>query len=190
MRRLTHEQASNDFPLGGTDSGPVVLGCDNLNCEGMYAMSEQRMYRGKRVDGGEWVKGWYQERYTVSSRYETIGPYIEWIEDECAREAEVIPSSVGQSTGRKDDEGNGIYANDILRSFHFRDKSDVAYYLYHIVQWSIRHDSWMTCAVSEQDKLEGDREGSPPLWVYMKNSIDIEVIGNTTDNPELLENDK
>ncbi len=53
-----------------------------------------RLYRGKRIDNGEWVCGWYTEAYTPSSAYRRIGPFIEWFEDECLHSEEVHPDSV------------------------------------------------------------------------------------------------
>ena len=99
---------------------------------------------------------------------------------------EVIPESVGQGTG-KCVGGTEIFNGDILRSFHFKDKHGKKHYLYHQVRWSPTYLSWMVCAKGEQDKPEDNRQGSPPLWVYLKNSLEVEVIGNTTDNPKLLE---
>ena len=143
-------------------------------------MSEHGECRGKRVDGKGWVYGWYCEQrickpdgmlYLIHATDKTY---------------EVIPESVGQGTG-KCVGGTEIFNGDILRSFHFKDKHGKKHYLYHQVRWSPTYLSWMVCAKGEQDKPEDNRQGSPPLWVYLKNSLEVEVIGNTTDNPKLLE---
>ncbi len=132
-------------------------------------MSEQRMYRGKRVDNGEWVKGWYVEAQ------KTVPCIVGQYDDNHYGYQVVIPASVGQSTGKRDKkrtadfaDGQEIFGGDIL-----------AYY------------------ISEYDKpvlKQGVIEmvdccwmcGGVYLWALCK-SGDIEVIGNTTDDPKLLQ---
>lgn len=74
-------------------------------------------------------------------------------------------------------DGQPVYEGDVLRSFHFM-KGKQKQYLYHVVVWSDKFSCWYTCNIDEQKKVEAKRQGSPPLWVYMKNSVDVEVIGN------------
>ncbi len=73
-------------------------------------MSEQRMYRGKTEDG-KWVYGWYVE---VGRPY--ILPEGKALNTDFV---EVIPSSVGQSTGWKDVRGTESYHHDIVKSKHY-----------------------------------------------------------------------
>ena len=67
-----------------------------------------RMYRGKRIDNGEWVYGGYSEQrickpdgmlYLIHATDKTY---------------EVIPESVGQSTGLYDTHGTEVFKGDII----------------------------------------------------------------------------
>ena len=76
------------------------------------------LFKGKRVDNGEWVEGyfvkgkWYldeKERFTILPLDLSFYPYCEiseWIE--------VNPETICQFTGISDDKGNRIWENDIV----------------------------------------------------------------------------
>ena len=69
-----------------------------------------RNYRGKRVGNWEWVYGWYKEQYdgVYEKRRSFIFPInTPWIS------VEVIPETVGQSTGLKDKNKKDGYKGDI-----------------------------------------------------------------------------
>ena len=64
------------------------------------------LFRGKRKNNGEWVYG-----FVLNAEYTLIGYYKNG-HDFCI--VEVIPETVGQYTGLKDNKGNKIFENDIV----------------------------------------------------------------------------
>lgn len=92
-----------------------------------------RPYRGIPVGGGEFVYGCLTQHYTPSSRYLTIGPEIEWFEEDCLHSVEVIPESVGQSTGLLDKEGVEIWQDSIFR----RDDGKVGRVVWFNAMWVV-----------------------------------------------------
>lgn len=142
-------------------------------------MENRHLSRGKRVDNGEWVVGFYLkplEEYGNGERVAEIVPleaiqHFEWVSPTLI----VDPSTICQCTGLKDKNGNLIFENDI-----------VAYW-----------DTYST----ESGQAEADCIGKV-VWddetisFQVTNRLSAEsyevldecdVIGNIFDNPELLE---
>lgn len=133
------------------------------------------IFRGKRLDNGEWAEGFYISHlnachYIIPLRtggYEAMDNsfYVyKWFE--------VDPSTVGQYTGLKDKHGKRIFAGDILGSRY--DKmypDDVAI---EVVKWF--RNGWYI-----------QQENNPPDALCEYGVLPYsEVIGNIHDNPELL----
>ncbi len=124
------------------------------------------LFRGKRVDNGEWMEG-----DLIQRRYKTyIHPKANSFRvsetglSKLIVLREVYPETVGQYTGLTDKNGKKIFEGDIIRS-----NSERGYIEYY------PND----CAFDVVDD-----HGFYWLISEMSN---IEVIGNIHDNPELLE---
>lgn len=125
-------------------------------------------FRGKRLDNGEWVFGDLLRMYGTPFIYPDPAPNG-W------NDYEVIPGTVGQFTGLLDKNGKEIYEGDIVS------------YKYPI--W--RPDSF----VRNEINYIGFRQSECKFIVVCKNrhhdlhepyNLQVEVIGNIYDNPELL----
>lgn len=137
------------------------------------------LFRGKRCDNGEWVEGSliihdWDNRYI--SIYST--------EEEMA--FRVDPETVGQWTGFRDNDGDRIYEDDILKMVNTLDEINAPE---------------IGVVVYEQSEccFEVQRKVKNPENVHIPTSISVtylfsdnercsyEVVGNSHDNPELLE---
>lgn len=133
-------------------------------------MENRYLFRGKRIDTGEWVFG-----DLVHSVYKIGDTCVGQYGNEVGMH-EVDPSTVCQCTGVEDKNGKLIFENDILEG-HLDDKfpEDVTRTK---VIWD--KNGWVT---SEPGAV--DRE---PLDDF--DTEYFEVVGNTIDNLELLEGGK
>lgn len=123
------------------------------------------LFRGKRVDNGEWI---------ISSdiqQYDCGRVYL-W---SCGRWVEVDPKTVGQYTGLTDKNGREIFEGDICRASRGKD-IEVGEIVYKdkCGIWLIVYDS-IYCNALHDFATSDDYN----VW--------IKVIGDIHDTPELLE---
>ena len=119
------------------------------------------IFRGKRLDNGEWVEGNY---------WEFCGDHNILVPGNCIG-LRVDPSTVGQYTGLKDKNGKKIFEGDIVRCGTGR----ICKVTFFISPGFIGFDLVPV----------GGFDAPPPKeWLLF---ADTEIIGNIHDNPELLE---
>ena len=118
------------------------------------------LFRGKRVDNGEWVEGNDIMHETVVGHLCLSNVGECWVS--------VDPETVGQFTGLRDKNGKQIFEGDILSFETMRGTiSFTVYYDEECGVWQPFGDSY--CGFDPKD---------------------VEVIGNIHDNPEPLEDNR
>lgn len=131
------------------------------------------IFRGKRIDNGEWIEGHYTEcrgetfiGIDTSSMFEIFcPPVIRWFK--------VSSETLCQFTGLYDKNGNKIWENDILMA-HL-DKSYPEDATYETIEWGVA--GWVAHEANSIDRQYLDEFD---LEHY-------EVVGNIFDNKELLQ---
>ena len=131
-------------------------------------MNREILFRGKRIDTGEWIYGDVQQNVDAVKIREQE-PNIQ----HGARSFVVIPETVGQYTGLTDIHGVKIFEGDIIEAHLDELFPDLAITL--IVVWS--DYGWFG------RDMEGNVDSLERKWV----SDFFEIIGNIHDNPDLLE---
>ena len=133
------------------------------------------LFRGKRVDNGEWVEGLLVFKNEIRV-FTTHKWYDEGEEGEydTTEDLRVIPETVGQYTGLKDRNGKKIFEGDIVEfTDKYTRKKGRAEIVFEAFKWK-----YSGCYYG----------GNPIVWLCIDDrSIEFEIIGNIHDNPELLE---
>jgi uncharacterized phage protein (TIGR01671 family) len=147
------------------------------------------LFRGKRVDNGEWVEGTVAY---INSEYldRKVTIIIPINATELLHEgiiySEVQPETVCQHTGLKDRNGTKIFEGDILKGFQYPYLSDGEYNYYAEVCWFDNCPAFGLYTFKAPDaKVRGISEGNTDIIEDFA-SEDWEVIGNIHDNKELL----
>lgn len=121
-------------------------------------MQRQILFRGKRADTGQWIEGYY----SVYSDYRDNKYYQ--IRSSNGMHNDVIPETVGQFTGLTDKNGKKIFEGDIVK------------FVSGIIGIVAFKEGTFLATINDKD--------GRPFYISGRN-IQY-VIGNLTDNPELL----
>lgn len=154
-------------------------------------MEDRYLFKAKRLDNGEWIIGsliqnqffkgvrsWISSEQEDKTRLRSISrTQALW------NSIEVDQSTICQCTGLNDKNGNLIWENDVVKD------------LFSDTYAPIRYGSYQNCF----DSTKAEHIGFYVDWSgkytknyrkdlgYWINMVNAEVIGNTFDNPELLE---
>ena len=143
-------------------------------------MTERYLFRGKRLDNGEWVQGYYVRfPMPISVGAESSIHYIYTTakdpDDNCNR-YEVDPATVGQCTGLRDKNGTLIFEGDIVRY-----KISTKLTVIAAVKWNGASAEFNAFVLNRDGDYIDDDE-----WRLCETSVNLEIIGNIHNNPELL----
>lgn len=147
-------------------------------------MSREILFRGKRIDNGEWVEGYFVkgEWYFDKKEIYALLPLDLCFFPRCeiSEWVEVDPKTICQYTGLTDKNGRKIFEGDIIKFKHggeFHDRG--IWYRNYVIEYVNTFHTY------------GLRFRNQSIHFACKKSIismhDVEVIGNIFDNPELLE---
>lgn len=141
------------------------------------------LFRGKRVDNGEWALGYYcfmrKRRGVFGQTITELDFDTHYIVTKDGQSYPVIPETVGEYTGLKSNGGKKIFEGDIIREWSHWHKnlsatiSDIGCYL-------------VVCDYLGSLYLKKNTSCGEVSTPLIRTSI-VEVIGNIHDNPELLE---
>ena len=132
------------------------------------------LFRGKRIDNGEWLEGFYTASYDY---WGDFNHHIETTQHETKVSSGyfVDPSTVGQYTGLTDKNGKKIFEGDICRNTKNGETFSV--------KW---HGTMAGFVWNKRRKDVSLYDFGELFRAFDK----YEVIGNIHDNPELLEESK
>ena len=139
-------------------------------------MNRHILFRAKRKDNGEWVYGYYATQsnhacFQSELKYTSFilkDEFMDWGLGGLA-EYEVIPESVGQFTGLTDKNSNKIFEGDIVKCLSLENG-----YVNKEVYYAEDRARFVLGSLGSDYDFE--------------EYINVEVIGNIYDNPELLHN--
>lgn len=138
-------------------------------------MENRYLYRGKRIDNGEWMEG-----HLITDEKDDLKYFIGYVlgtdEDGSPHDLDAVqvdPSTICQCTGLKDKNGKLIFENDIMEAHIDEDfPEDVSRFK---VQWNGK--GW----------IENHPDGVDREYLDDFDTEHFKVVGNIFDNPELLE---
>ena len=129
------------------------------------------LFRGKRVDNGEWIQG-----DIVQFPVHGVVRIVE--QEPSYKDAEVDSDTVGQYTGLTDKNGKKIFEGDIIHLEYSQVFFGGVYFGEYTAEVSYKEGCFITDGINNGDEIE------TPLSGF--DNDEVEIIGNIHDNPELL----
>ena len=121
------------------------------------------IFRGKRIDNGEWIEG---SLVVAADRY-----YIYVLIGNELAEFEVDPKTVGEYTGLKDKNGIKIFEGDVVRS----------------IRYAVVKRHWVLGGFVLYRPPESLFSSNRYWMLFDVGLAPYEVVGNEFDSPELLD---
>ena len=134
------------------------------------------LFRGKRVDNGEWETG-----SLVYARMGTSEEQASIADKMTAYHTPVIPESIGQYTGLKDKNGTRIFEGDIVKITGFHTTAIAA------VKYGSPSEKSTSWGWYFDDNNGHTYHLESQAFCKDYNAI---IIGNIHDNPEMVEGDR
>lgn len=136
-------------------------------------MKREIKFRGKRLDNGEWLYGYYfvnrGKHFIVTDGIAPAGNTF--------RDYEVDPETIGEYTGSKDKHDKEFYEGDIVKAP-----------LLDPILFDVLADAFCEAEIKLNKGAFVVSYYKQNLNIYLIDLQDkIEIIGNIYDNPELLE---
>lgn len=138
------------------------------------------LFRGKRVDNGEWIQGiYYPVEHTGFSIPGGIDYYIITRRPGgCKSQIQVIPETIGQFTGLTDKNGNKIFEGDIVQCVEAFALDKIKKGECYVVDWFDEGAMFEITKGLDSEDFNHCTE------------LQFKIIGNIHDNPELLKGTK
>ncbi len=155
-------------------------------------MDDRYLFKAKQIDNGEWEIGSLiilpNGECEIWNRCNNP-PDSDPMWRRCVITHKVEPSTICQCTGLKDKNGEPIWENDII--LYQRDHDDFPFPNKDIKKrlGKVFYKDFRTTFAIGMGK-NGSKSLNNDLWKYVQNGNRVEVIGNTFDNPELVESEE
>lgn len=135
-------------------------------------MNREIKFRGKRIDNGEWIGGYLSNENEITF-YVLADPTTGLMQP---FSFEVYPESVGECTGLRDNSRKEIYEGDVFKPF----TKGINFYkvVFENGAFAMYHNYGYYGLLSRF------------IEIAEKLKVDVEIIGNIYENPELLKESK